>query len=630
MAGVPKYDDFRVNPTGPSNAEFSAPDTSAFAENGRQLARTGATIQQAGEQYGKIVLDEQNKANDLRVIDAENQAREAAIHLTVDEGDGYSNLKGGDVMHVDGQPLADSYAARFSEKLSDIAGGLSNDAQREAFHRSAAALHTDFYGRAKQYEASEYRGWQQSVLKGSTELSAQEIALHYNDPDVINSRLSSLDVAVAKLGQLNGMSGDETTALQNTARSEALSQAITSALGADDVGTAQSLFDSYGDKLLAPDRVKIEGPLKREAMGKTALAIGDAVFNTVPGTGADQPGVERVFNALVGQESGGRAGVAGPMTKYGQAHGLTQVLDSTGQGIAKKLGIQWRPELMRGRSAEAKEYQLRIGRAYFQEGLQKYGGDFYKALCYFHGGPDQKQWGPKTHHYADTILAHCGVKNGASGQPVAGTLEDALSAGRRMLLQANPSATTDQIKAVDDEVTHRWQVHKTSTDQADEQTLSGAMKQLLQNGGDINALDAATRNALPGDKYDSLVSFANSVRSYGKDKRDPTHDDASTTSPCPIPKRCATPAIPTSSPSMPGTRSSPRSPTTVRSCAARRRPARTTAARSTTRPSTVSSTAGSKASASTRRTTRRRARSAPRAGSSTAPSPASSAASAAR
>lgn len=85
-----------------------------------------------------------------------------------------------------------------------------------------------------------------------------------------------------------------------------------------------------------------------------------------------------------------------------------QVQDATGREQAKKLGLPWRPELMRGTSPEAAAYQRRIGNAYLQEGLDKHGGDPRKGLMYYHGGPNQRLWGPKTRSYADTILKRLG------------------------------------------------------------------------------------------------------------------------------------------------------------------------------------------------------------------------------
>lgn len=123
-----------------------------------------------------------------------------------------------------------------------------------------------------------------------------------------------------------------------------------------------------------------------------------------PQSGPAAPNTNAIFDALIQQESGGRAGVLGPQTRYGRAEGKTQMLPSTAQEMAGKLGVAWRPELMRGTTPEAAQYQETLGRAYFEEGLQKYGGDVQKALMYYHGGPDERLWGPKTRAYAQQVL----------------------------------------------------------------------------------------------------------------------------------------------------------------------------------------------------------------------------------
>lgn len=111
---------------------------------------------------------------------------------------------------------------------------------------------------------------------------------------------------------------------------------------------------------------------------------------------------------LIQAESSGRAGALGPQTPYGQAMGLTQVLPSTGEGIAKRLGVPWRPDLMTGTSADAATYQRGIGQAYLDEALSKT-GNVRDALRYYHGGPNRKLWGPKTNIYADGILRRMGI-----------------------------------------------------------------------------------------------------------------------------------------------------------------------------------------------------------------------------
>lgn len=116
-----------------------------------------------------------------------------------------------------------------------------------------------------------------------------------------------------------------------------------------------------------------------------------------------------VFESLVWQESRNRPGAIGPQTRYGRAEGMTQMLPATAQEMAVKLGIPWRPEMMTAKTPEAAAYQLRLGKAYFDEGLRKT-GNVRDALHYYHGGPNRGIWGRKTRRYADQVLARAGSK----------------------------------------------------------------------------------------------------------------------------------------------------------------------------------------------------------------------------
>lgn len=122
------------------------------------------------------------------------------------------------------------------------------------------------------------------------------------------------------------------------------------------------------------------------------------------GQGAGNFSFDKSFNALVGIESGGRRGVSGTATQYGTARGLTQVLPSTGKQMARRIGIPWRPDLMVGKSDEAANYQLMIGREYFKEAWKATGGDPRAAAMYYHGGPDRSIWGPKTRRHGDKLI----------------------------------------------------------------------------------------------------------------------------------------------------------------------------------------------------------------------------------
>jgi soluble lytic murein transglycosylase-like protein len=86
---------------------------------------------------------------------------------------------------------------------------------------------------------------------------------------------------------------------------------------------------------------------------------------------------------------------------------MTQMLPETAQEMARRLQMPWRPDLLTGKTPEAADYQLALGKAYFNEGLERT-GNVRDALHYYHGGPNRKLWGSKTRAYADAVLSRVG------------------------------------------------------------------------------------------------------------------------------------------------------------------------------------------------------------------------------
>lgn len=83
------------------------------------------------------------------------------------------------------------------------------------------------------------------------------------------------------------------------------------------------------------------------------------------------------------------------------------MLPATAQEMAGKLGVPFRPDLLRSNDPVALRYQRALGEAYLKEGIQKT-GNVRDGLRYYHGGPDRSIWGPKTNAYADNVLRRLG------------------------------------------------------------------------------------------------------------------------------------------------------------------------------------------------------------------------------
>lgn len=233
------------------------------------------------------------------------------------------------------------------------------------------------------------------------------------------------------------------------------------ALGA---GAAKKLgYDTsvVGDELVITD--KGSGNIVRTYRGSRTYNVpeGGALYREDGGFGVGGPGggmgeapdyripfdprvsnpqggsAETIMPHLIAQESGGNGNAIGPQTRYGQALGSTQMLPETAESMARKLGVPWNPSLMRGDTPRALEYQRMLGQAYLQEGLDKYGGDPEKALMYYHGGPDESIWGPKTRAYAQQVQDRMGR---GGDQLAGGSGSDQIAPGGPRLLVRRPKA----------------------------------------------------------------------------------------------------------------------------------------------------------------------------------------------
>lgn len=85
--------------------------------------------------------------------------------------------------------------------------------------------------------------------------------------------------------------------------------------------------------------------------------------------------------------------------------GVGQVMPETARALAQRLGLPYRPDLMRGTDPAARQYQDAITDAAAREAWGAGGGDPRTAAMYYHGGSNRNIWGPKTRGYADNILS---------------------------------------------------------------------------------------------------------------------------------------------------------------------------------------------------------------------------------
>jgi hypothetical protein len=142
------------------------------------------------------------------------------------------------------------------------------------------------------------------------------------------------------------------------------------------------------------------------------------------------PEQQRIYRALIQQESSSCRNRVGPQTRYGRAYGCTQMLVGTAREMDRRTTSPRFNGLSDSQVAQILQddnsYSITLGAMYFKEGLDRNNGDIDRTLARYNGGdkanesstrcPGQLAWQctlnggyAQTRHYVDNIKAIAGV-----------------------------------------------------------------------------------------------------------------------------------------------------------------------------------------------------------------------------
>lgn len=273
-----------------------------------------------------------------------------------------------------------------AETLGRFAVGLKNappEARKQAFAHSVGALRGQFSPEEirQRYDELEAGGWSDEALDG-----------------YVNQAISVKD-ALSQYTKAN----EQYTLSAGAAR-----------------------FDSKGNLIAS----------RPFAPQLRSVGEGQTLVEVQPGGGGQSSGgpmsVDSVAPHIVAQES--RGNYAARNNETG-ALGAYQVMPATGQTLAGRLGLPWRPDLMVSAGDEGRAYQDQVGRAAVEEAIGASGGDPRTMAMYYHGGSDRSGWGARTQKYADEVTARLG--GGSSG------------GGSRVVAQGQPKAGWQTLSQAD-------------------------------------------------------------------------------------------------------------------------------------------------------------------------------------
>ena len=513
MPRVPTYDNFQQQPDQirPVQAQAVAPRVDA----GAMPDAMGRGLQQAGQVAGQIELDALQRANQLRVDDALNRALETEMRLTYDKDAGYTNQRGLSALERESKrTLTDDYGETYQSTIAELTAGLGNDAQKQAFTAAASKRLQSFRAGLMRHEAEQFKDYTLSVREGTIATRTNLIGLNYNNPAVIDEAITSIRAATYDAAKLQGKSAEWADAQAKRMTSNAHKVALQAALQNNDVLYADKYLAKYAKDMDTDDLLQAQGLITKEMDIRVATERATSVMGGfAPRIATSDFG--RLENIVMAMESGGRRyGTDGKLLESpAGAKGEMQVLDGTN----KDPGYGVKPA-----QDDSPEERARVGRDYLAAMLAEYKGDVGKALAAYNWGPGNLDAAIKQH--GDTWLQHAPaetqkyVERGArefgagAGQAAKPSIAEVKAALRADPVLAGNPARLKHAEAVADA---QFKEIEAAKKQVEDEATDAALRAVYANGGKFEALPVALRKNIPGDKLDTVMSFAEKVAKSG-------------------------------------------------------------------------------------------------------------------
>lgn len=505
--------------------------------SGGTPADFGAIGAQQGMEVGAKVQDFANEQmalqNQVRVNDALNQARQKALDLTYDPQYGYLSQTGRTALQRDsGQALPDEYGGRFDEALSQIGTDLTPQ-QRRVFQMQAANMATSFREGVSSHMLRESKAYALSVQDSTLKLAGDSAAQVWNDPRQINGGVDDqgneipgiVQQAKAAVYASSKITGMDPQAAMLEAGSHIHSKVIEMALENNNPIYATNYLQQHSKDMTPDDILRVQGRVNSAAEASIAVLATDAARKRFE-TAAAPTDMGRLWNLVTGQESRGQdfnadgTPMQGPLLKSGErAMYASQVLPST----ARDPGYGIKPADESGTPQQVAAEYNRVGQQKLTYLLQHFGSVPQALAAYNAGeavvekavkdaGPGWLQTMPKeTQDYVAAITGKFGAGGGAAQLPTEQQFIDAAES------QIGPNPRPNVLQLTRQRAAQQYQLMVQGRKQAGDDAEKAVQQALIQNGGDVAALQREQPNLLanlaavdPG-RYDNVITFAKTL-----------------------------------------------------------------------------------------------------------------------
>lgn len=213
---------------------------------GLAMAKAGGVVSGVGDDFFKLVKEEERRVNTTRAEEAFNKLRERQLDLTIGEQNGFVNKRGGDAIN---KPLLKDYSDRLESISKEIEGELSTDEQKELFRRRAGVSTLQFREDLMRHIAREGDVHARQAYEGGVSVELRTATARWQDPAAVALSLERIRGLVDQEASRGGWAPEAKEAELLKRTSAVHSSVIGQALATDNYVFAQKWYEANKDAI---------------------------------------------------------------------------------------------------------------------------------------------------------------------------------------------------------------------------------------------------------------------------------------------------------------------------------------------------------------------------------------------
>lgn len=349
----------------------------------------GANVGQAAQRLGRSLEGTTDLAQQIADSQAETRVREADIALSKRIQEELTTGESA-LMKMQGQAFVDNapaYLERIEKHARELETNPRNTLEAEMLRTMTARRLEGVRQQVGSQQIREAQFANKASAVARTETMASNAAYAYRDPAAYTRNMADLNAAVQDQLQTQGITDPASfQALRQEKLAAVHAYAIQDMVRLGETGQAQVWLDGaiMRREIDPANAGRLQEMLEKSS---TELEIGALVEGEAPQIGNMTTASDELVAAVTYQESRGKGTAVSPKG----AAGVMQVMPTTGPEAARLAKIAWQPERMVSNKPEDMEYQQKLGVAYLNAQLKRFGGSTVAALAAYNAGPEMVQ-----------------------------------------------------------------------------------------------------------------------------------------------------------------------------------------------------------------------------------------------